>query len=128
MIIKINGLKIGIIGLGVNPEGLISESNFIGIKYNEPIEIAERTAEMLKNQKKCNFVVCLSHLGYEQTIGIPSDIELSKKTKNIDIIIGGHTHTMLEKSVYVINSIGKKVMIVQCGSMGVNIGRIDLVF
>ena len=128
IVITIGSVKIGITGVGVNPEGLISPSNFKGIIYHKPIEAVNKIADMLKNYKKCDYIICLSHLGYEQPDGIPSDIELAKNSKNINFIIGGHTHTLLEHPDTLNNALGSKVYIAQCGSMGINIGRMDVVF
>ena len=82
---------------------------------------------ILKEKKKCDLVICLSHLGfkYKDEPEKPSDIVLAQKTKNIDLIIGGHTHTFLDKPVIEKNSEGKEVLINQVGCFGVNLGRID---
>ena len=128
IIAKVGNIKIGITGVGVNPEGLITPENFKGIVYCDPILSVNKIAEMLKIDKHCDYVVCLSHLGYEQPDGIPSDIVLAKKSVNIDVIIGGHTHTLLKHPDSVYNSRNKVVYITQYGSMGVNIGRMDVGF
>jgi 5'-nucleotidase len=128
IIIKLGVFKIGITGVGVNPEGLITPENFKGIIYRDAIESVNKTAQMLKIDKSCDYIICLSHLGYQQPNGIPSDIELAKKSSFINAIIGGHTHTLLEQPDTVINIVGKTVSITQCGSMGINIGRLDVAF
>ncbi len=128
IILKIAGVKIGVTGVGVNPEGLITPENFKGIVYNDPILTVNEIAKMLKNDKKCDYVICLSHLGYEQSNGIPCDIELAKKSTDIDLILGGHTHTLLERPDSVLNSSNKWVYIAQNGSMGVSLSRVDVVF
>ncbi len=128
LIKKIGKYKVGIIAVGVNPEGLISPINFEGVGYMEPYSIAEQTAEYLKNKMKCNLIVCLSHLGYQQPHGVKNDVEMANQTKYIDIIIGGHTHTLLKDAMEVINNQNHKVLITQCANMGVFIGRIDVEF
>jgi 5'-nucleotidase len=128
IIVTVGDVKIGITGVGVNPEGLIAPENFKGITYCDPVVSVNKIAKLLKIDKKCDYVICLSHLGYQQPEGIPSDMVLVKKSVNIDVVIGGHTHTLLERPDSVYNSLGKAVYITQCGSMGVNLGRMDVGF
>ncbi len=117
------GMRIGIIGLGVDPEGLISARNFQGITYQEPIHLANFYADKLKSEYNCNIIICLSHLGDEN----PSinDNIIAEKSKNIDIIIGGHSHKMIDR-LEVKNLNGEKVLITQAGSFGKYIGEIKL--
>ena len=126
IIIK-DGIKIGIFGLGVQLDGLVDKKLYKETVYNNPIELAQDMTRILKEEKKCDLVICLSHLGfkYKDEPEKPSDILLAQKTKNIDLIIGGHTHTFLEKPVIEKNSEGKEVLINQVGCFGVNLGRID---
>ena len=120
------GLKVGVIGLGINPEGLVTSVNYEGMKYFDPIESANETATYLKEQEDCDLIVCLSHLGYYQDEERMGDITLAKESRNIDIILGGHTHTFFNEPVYVTNLDGKKVVINQTGEKGINIGRLDI--
>lgn len=126
-IITKDGIKIGIFGLGVQLDGLVDKKLYKETIYNNPIEIAQDMTRILKEEKKCDLVICLSHLGfkYKDEPEKPSDIVLAQKTKNIDLIIGGHTHTFLDKPVIEKNSEGKEVLINQVGCFGVNLGRID---
>jgi 5'-nucleotidase len=121
-------IKIGVIGLGVNPDGLIAPSNFDGIKYNDPIAVGDETARMLKEKEKCQLVIALSHLGFKMDDGIPDDLQLATNTQYIDIILGGHTHTFMNEPVIETNTAGKQVIIHQSGQSGVRLGRIDLLF
>ncbi len=122
-----DGIKIGIFGLGVQLDGLVDKKLYKETVYNNPIEVAQDMTRILKEEKKCDLVICLSHLGfkYKDEPEKPSDILLAQKTKNIDLIIGGHTHTFLDKPVIEKNSEGKEVLINQVGCFGVNLGRID---
>lgn len=122
-----DGIKIGIFGLGIELEGLVDKKLSKETKYINPIEVAQDMAKILKEVEKCNIVICLSHLGfkYKNEPEKPSDIVLAKNTKNIDLIIGGHTHTFLEKPVIEKNIEGKEVLINQVGCFGINLGRID---
>lgn len=126
-IIQKGNIKIGIIGLGIQPDGLIAPSNFGRIKYLDPIIKGETTAALLKQDKKCNMVIALSHLGLKME-GQPDDITLARETKNIDMILGGHTHTFLEKPIEEINLDGSKVTIHQSGWAGVKMEQINIVF
>ncbi len=125
-----DGIKIGIFGLGIELKGLVSEKNYKETHYLNPIEIAQDISRVLKEDQKCDLVICLSHLGYHykpdnKLIG---DLELASKTKNIDLIIGGHTHTFLPKPTVTKNSIGENVLVNQVGCYGINVGRIDFYF
>ena len=126
IIIK-DGIKIGIFGLGVQLDGLVDKKLYKETVYNNPIEVAQDMTRILKEEKKCDLVICLSHLGfkYKDEPEKPSDIVLAQKTNNIDLIIGGHTHTFLDKPVIEKNSEGKEVLINQVGCFGVNLGQID---
>ena len=121
-ILRRAGMKIGVFGLGINPKGLVAEHNFYPLQYIDPVEAAQKTADILKHQKHCDVVICLSHLGTHS-----NDINLAKATKDIDIIIGGHTHKIVE-NLYVPNMEGDSVLLAQTGKAGARIGKITLHF
>ncbi len=127
-IIEKDGLKIGIIGIGIKLKGLVDKRQYKETIYLDPIEQANHYAAILKSTKKCNLVVCLSHLGFEYSDNKLSDKELAKKSKNIDLIIGGHTHTFLTQAESHLNAENKKVLINQAGWAALNLGRIDFYF
>lgn len=118
-------VKIGVFGLGVELEGLVSKNLYKETTYLNPIEIAQQTASYLKNEEHCDLIICLSHLGYSYKSNKVSDLILAEQTDNIDIIIGGHTHTFLDKPTEATNLSKKKVLINQVGWAGINLGRID---
>ena len=122
-----DGIKIGVFGLGIELKGLVDPKLYKETVYNNPIEVAQEIAEILKINEKCDLIVCLSHLGfkYKDNPEKPSDIMLAQKTKYIDLIIGGHTHTFLDKPIVEINTVGEEVLINQVGCFGINLGRID---
>ncbi len=124
------GIKIGVFGLGIELEGLVDKKAYKETVYLNPIEVAQDMTRILKHNKKCDLVICLSHLGfnYKNEPNKISDLDLAKKTKDIDLIIGGHTHTFLDKPVIEKNTEGKEVMINQVGCYGINMGRIDFYF
>ncbi|MEN8186748.1 MAG: metallophosphatase [Bacteroidota bacterium] len=125
-----NGIKVGVFGLGVELEGLVDPSNYKETKYINPVEIAQDMSRILKEDQHCDLVICLSHLGYyyKRSPKKICDLNLAKQTKNIDLIIGGHTHTFLPKPTVVKNSIGENMLINQVGKWGINLGRIDFYF
>ena len=120
-----DGVKIGVFGLGIELDGLVSKNNYKETKYLNPVEIAQEMTKKLKQQEKCDLVICLSHLGYHYETDKIDDLKLASKTKDIDLIIGGHTHTFLPKPTVTTNIEGKKVLVNQTGWAGVNLGRID---
>ena len=122
------GVKIGVFGLGIELDGLVPKELYKETKYIDPILVANKVSDKLKNKLNCDLVVCLSHLGLEYQSNKVSDIMVAKNTKNIDLIIGGHTHTFLEKPIITTNLENKKVIINQVGWGGINIGKIDFIF
>ena len=128
-IFLVDGIKIGIFGLGIALDGLVMKKFYQETQYLDPIEIAQTMSQTLKIEEKCDVVVCLSHLGYaykdEQR---PSDLVLAANTENIDLVIGGHTHTFLDKPTIVVNRKGQNMLINQVGCYGINLGRIDFYF
>jgi 5'-nucleotidase len=125
-----NGIKVGIFGLGIELAGLVDGKNYKETKYLNPVEIAQDLSRVLKHEQKCDLVICLSHLGYKYNDEKDkiSDVKLATLTKDIDLIIGGHTHTFLDKPTVLKNSEGKEVIVNQAGCYGINMGRIDFYF
>jgi 5'-nucleotidase len=125
-----NGIKVGIFGLGIELAGLVDGKNYKETKYLNPVEIAQDLSRVLKHEQKCDLVICLSHLGYKYNDEKDkiSDVKLATLTKDIDLIIGGHTHTFLDKPTVLKNIEGKEVIVNQAGCYGINMGRIDFYF
>ena len=123
-VIEKRGIKIGVVGVCLDLKGLAVDENFEGMIYKDPIKSADKAARKLKRMG-CKLIVCLSHLGYEEESEI-DDIRLAANSRNIDIIIGGHTHVFLEKPDTVLNRKAKPVTIVQMGKSGAYVGRIDI--
>ena len=129
-IISKDGIKIGIFGLGVELQGLVDKNLYKETVYNDPTESAQEMSRILKEDEQCDLIICLSHLGYSYS-HLPdkiSDLKLAEATKDIDLIIGGHTHTFLDKPTIVKNSEGKNTLVNQVGCYGINLGRIDFYF
>lgn len=123
------GIRLGVFGLGIDPHGLIPKALFGDVQYLDPIQKAEEMVDLLKRDKGCHFVVCLSHLGYTyKEEGRPSDVRLAHQVAGIDLIIGGHTHTFLEKGVLVQGPAMQACQVVQVGHSGLQLGRVELTF
>ncbi|MDW7692015.1 metallophosphatase [Flammeovirgaceae bacterium SG7u.111] len=126
-IFKKAGLKIGVFGLGIELEGLVPDKLYKGTVYQDPIAIGkEMTAEL--KRKKCDLIICLSHLGNAYREDKISDQDLAKQVPGLDLIIGGHTHTFLDKPTELIGPENKKVLVNQVGWAGLRLGRIDYKF
>ncbi|MBE0392310.1 bifunctional UDP-sugar hydrolase/5'-nucleotidase [Flavobacterium sp. PL002] len=125
-----NGIKVGVFGLGVKLDGLVDKKMYGETVYNDPVETSHEMVRILKQEQKCDLVVCLSHLGYEYKNDkeMICDLNLAALTQDIDLIIGGHTHTFLDKPTVVKNLAGKDVLVNQVGCYGINLGRIDFYF
>lgn len=122
------GLKIGVFGLGIELKGLVPDKLYKETIYNDPLNAAEKWATYLKQEQKCDFVICLSHLGYKYDENKVSDRVLAQSTSNIDLIIGGHTHTFMKEPERMLNKTGKPVLINQVGWAGIVLGRLDVYF
>ena len=128
-IYTVDGIKIGVYGLGIELNGLVTKKLYKETQYLEPIEIAQDTERILKNEEHCDLIVCLSHLGYEyKNKQKPHDLVMAATLEYTDLIIGGHTHTFLDKPTIVENKLGRNVLVNQVGCFGINLGRIDFYF
>ena len=124
-----DGIKIGVFGLGIELQNLVSPELFKETTYLDPIEITKDITRELKENENCDLIICLSHLGYHyKNTQKVSDLKLAAATKDIDLIIGGHTHTFLPKPTLVKNVNNETVIVNQVGAYGVNLGRIDFYF
>lgn len=128
LIFKRDGIKIGVFALGVNVEGLVDPNGYKGMKYLDPMDVTNRLVPKLKNELKCDMIICLSHMGYSYKEDTISDLKLAANSRDIDLIIGGHTHTFLEKPTEVKNLDGKITLVNQVGFGGASFGRIDFIF
>jgi 5'-nucleotidase len=120
-------INIGVFGLGVELEGLVGKSNYGETRYEDPIATANKTAQLLKYDQNCHLVIALSHLGYSYEKKKVSDVVLAAETENIDLIIGGHTHTFLDEATRLKNKKGTEVLVTQAGWAGICVGRVDFV-
>ncbi|WP_438963732.1 bifunctional metallophosphatase/5'-nucleotidase [Winogradskyella sp.] len=125
-----DGIKIGVFGLGIKLDGLVEKRMYKETAYNDPVGIAQDMSRILKTEQNCDLVICLSHIGYyyKKFPEKVSDLNLAKATKDIDLIIGGHTHTFLPKPTIEKNSAGKNVLVNQVGAYGLYLGQVDFFF
>jgi 5'-nucleotidase len=125
----IDGIRVGVFGLGIELKGLVPGELYGETAYLDPVETAQEYTAILRGQEACDVVVCLSHLGYRYSDpNRVSDQALAAATEGIDLILGGHTHTFMEKAEIATNRAGDPVLIHQVGCYGINLGRVDFYF
>jgi 5'-nucleotidase len=129
-IYTVDAIKIGVFGLGIELKGLVTKKLYKETVYIDPIEVAQDMSRILKEEQQCDLVICLSHLGfdYKNNPQTASDTNVATFTEDIDLIIGGHTHTFLDKPVIRRNRKDAPVLVNQVGCYGLNLGRIDFYF
>ena len=127
VIIKRNGLKIGLFGLSPQLEGLVDLSKCKGVTYLDPVEVGNRVAAELKHDKKCDVVICVSHLGWLRPDEM-GDQKLLASSKDIDLVLGGHSHSYFKDLRYVNNADGKAVPVDQNGKNAMYVGKLTLSF
>ncbi|GIV28274.1 MAG: metallophosphatase [Bacteroidia bacterium] len=127
IIIK-NGIKVGITGVGIELEGLVLKENYGEIIYHNPIEKLQKMEAFLKKEKKCDYIICLSHLGYQYKEDKVSDVILAQNCYYTDLIIGGHTHTFLDNPVSIKNKNNSETLVSQVGWAGIWLGKLVINF
>ncbi|MDM8154056.1 metallophosphatase [Bacteroides gallinaceum] len=124
VVLRRNGVKIGVFGLGTQLEGLVAKESYGDVKFEDPVSEAQRIADLLRTQEKCDVVICLSHLGWQ---GDPySDVELIENTRGIDVVLGGHSHSYFEVPAYYKNLDGVEVPLQQMGKHAAFVGKMVL--
>ncbi len=129
MIKEYGGKRIGIFGINLNPKGMIAEGNYDGITYRDGLAVADSVAHDLKENQGADYVIAVTHIGYDGAVQ-PNDVNLAAASKDIDIIIGGHSHTLLDPDRITdrfnwrhVNAIGDTIAVVQAGSKGAYVGK-----
>ncbi|MBO4663901.1 MAG: metallophosphatase [Bacteroidaceae bacterium] len=125
-IIHRKGIKIGVLAVCTRLKGLVSQKNSGETVYLDPITEGNKIADYLKNEEKCDLVICLSHLGWKISGVDVEDESFIKASRNIDIVLGGHSHSYFERPETVINSEGKPVICNQMGKHGQWVGQLDV--
>lgn len=124
VVLERDGVRIGVFGLSPVLEGLVQAHCYGGVVFKDPIEAAQQVADLLKEKEKCDLVICLSHLGWQ---GEPySDETLIPHTRNIDIVLGGHSHSYFDKTLFYKNLDGKEIPLQQMGKNAVYVGRMKV--
>lgn len=128
VVLERSGLRIGVFGISPKLEGLVQADKCEGVVYKDPVATAQQMADLLKEKEHCDVVVCLSHLGIQPGADASEEYDnnLVAKTRNIDIILGGHTHTNMEQPSVYQNADGKNVPIMHVGKSGVYVGKMKL--
>lgn len=127
-ILEKGGIKVGIYGLGIELNGLVGTLNYGKTRYIDPLETALKMESILKNDHGCDLVICLSHLGLSYEHGKISDKTLAPQTKYTDLIVGGHTHSFLDKPLTLKNADGKPILVNQAGWAALETGKFDFIF
>lgn len=129
VVLERNGVKIGIFGLSPKMEGLVQATKCKGVVYNDPVAVAREMADLLKGREGCDVVICLSHLGFSSSKpDSPSDENLIAGTRNIDLVLGGHSHTFMEKPTACPNADGRETFLLHSGKNGIYVGEAILTF
>lgn len=128
LILEKGGVKVGIYGLGIELNGLVGTLNYGKTRYLDPMTTALKMESVLKNDHKCDLVICLSHLGLSYEHNKISDVTLAPQTKYTDLIVGGHTHSFLEKPLVLKNADGNPIVVNQVGWAALETGRIEFLF
>lgn len=129
VVLEREGLKIGVFGLSPKLEGLVQADKCAGIVFKDPIVAAREVVAKLREQEGCDVVICLSHLGFLKggdAAALEYDNGLVAQTRGIDLVLGGHTHTVMEKPEFLFNADGKEIPVLHSGSKGVYVGEIEL--
>lgn len=123
-IVRKGGMKIGVIGLLTDVTRVVQRSIADKMKRFDDIEVANKWADYLKNEEHCDMVIALTHIGFD-SVGM-NDPALVAGTRNIDLVVGGHSHTFLTDAEYRNNLDGRPVPIVQDGCWGLFVGQVDV--
>ena len=126
IILERNGVKIGVFGLTPKLEGIVMENAINGVRYIDPIKATQQTADYLRNVEKCDLIICLSHTGWDLWPKYIDDNHVFAATRNVDLILGGHSHTFMEHLEYVTDIDSNKVPVDQNGNLGVYVGKLTL--
>ena len=126
IILERNGVKIGVFGLTPKLEGIVMENAINGVRYIDPIKATQQTADYLRNVEKCDLIICLSHTGWDLWPKYIDDNHVFAATRNVDLILGGHSHTFMEHLEYVTDIDSNKGPVDQNGNLGVYVGKLTL--
>lgn len=126
VVLKRKGIRVGVFGIGPKLKGLVDETKCVGVGYSDPVRTARETVATLRNKERCDVVICLSHLGWDN-MGLNDQLFL-KQVEGIDLVLGGHSHTYMERMEHVTDAAGRAVPVDQNGKHGIFVGRIVMDF
>jgi 5'-nucleotidase len=123
----LGGVRVGLFGMGISPDNLITPENFKGVKYMDPVKSARDVVETLRQRERCKLVIGMSHLGYYPNAkeGEVGDTQVASQVDGIDFIASGHTHTFMQSPVLTKQPSGNDTIIFQVGRSGIYVGRVD---
>lgn len=124
----LGGVRVGLFGLGISPDNLITPENFKGVTYNDPVKASREVVATLRGRERCTLVIGMSHLGYYPNArdGGIGDTQVAAQVDGIDFIASGHTHTFMKQPVMTKTPSGGNTIIFQVGRSGIYVGRVDL--
>ncbi len=125
---NIDGVRVGIFGLGIELKGLVPDILAGNTRYRDPVDKGNQVSTFLKKEIKCDYIICLSHLGYSYKDQKISDQRIAPLLSHVDLILGGHTHTFLDKAFVTKNKESRPLVINQVGWGGTMLGRVDIEF
>ena len=125
VVLERGGIKIGVFGVSPKMEGLVQADKCEGIVYNDPIVAAQEVTDLLRTKEGCDVVICLSHLGFRLKNEV-CDEKLAAATRGLDVILGGHSHTFMEKPAFCLNAEEKSIPVLHTGRSGIFVGELDL--
>ena len=126
LIREMGGIRIGIFGLGIDLGEFVTPEKRGEVRVGEPISRAGTVVRFLREQRQCDYIICLSHLGYHYDDSRPDDRKLAAAVEGLDLIIGGHTHTFMDRPETIRSADGGQTVVTQAGHSGIRLGRIDL--
>ncbi len=126
VVLKRNGVRIGLFGLSPELDGLVAQENYAGVTFRDPIATANEMIEVLRTKERCDVVICVSHLGWNTDPDYVGDNQVIAATHGIDLVLGGHSHIYLEELEYVSDAQGSPVAVDQNGKHGLFVGKITL--
>lgn len=124
---KVGPIRVGIFGLGINFDRLVPEHLHRGVKHIDPIGTAREVIQELK-RRRCDLILCLSHIGYQYADQRISDIQLANQLPGLDLLLGGHTHTFMDQPDHFEHAHDRPTLVHQVGFAGIRLGRIDVTF
>lgn len=125
IIIERAGVRVGVLGVSPKLEGLVSRKSYGKTKYIKPAKAAQPVIDLLRHKEQCDIVICLSHLGDLQQED--ADTDFIARTKGIDLVLGGHTHSEFKTHRLVKDKDGKEVVLNHVGKHGRWVGTHTIV-